>query len=164
MGTKAIARVDNEVELSIGIRGLPSRRVCGKGNSTSALGKNSQPYSARDALTAARRQADWPKTAIIAAGQAMPLPTLQLSLAKSCWSFIVYGPSTRAFLVEDRSMGREMHVQNVRALLAFRRFQDIWASPKPSMKRKWMVIALSFCQFLAQMTNVDAWFRWADWR
>eukprot|EP00955_Chlamydomonas_euryale_P103589 365507-Chlamydomonas_euryale.AAC.6 len=36
----------------------------------------------------------------------------------------------------DGSINREMDVCNVRALAAFRQFQDIWASPKLSNKQK----------------------------
>eukprot|EP00955_Chlamydomonas_euryale_P012451 134098-Chlamydomonas_euryale.AAC.1 len=40
-----------------------------------------------------------------------------------------------------------MDVRNVRALAAFRQFQDMWASPKLSNKQKWTCTAHLFCPF-----------------
>eukprot|EP00955_Chlamydomonas_euryale_P084474 363970-Chlamydomonas_euryale.AAC.5 len=65
---------------------------------------------------------------------AMTLPTFKLSdkelLATDSFKYL------GSFFANEGSMSREMDVRNVRALAAFRQFQDIWASPKLSNKQK----------------------------
>ena len=74
------------------------------------------------------------KTEIMVVGRPMTLPTFKLSGKELLVtdSFRYLG----SFFADDGSMSREMDVRNVRALAAFRQFQDIWASPKLCTKRK----------------------------
>jgi len=84
----------------------------------------------------------------------MPLPTVKLSgkelLATDSFKYL------GSFFADDGSMSREMDVRNVRALAAFRQFQDIWASPKLSSKQK-MDVYRTFVLpiFFVRLRNVD---------
>jgi len=94
----------------------------------------------------------------------MTLPTFKLcgkellvtdsfKIQVSIYTFITILGS---FFADDGSMSREMDVRNVRALAAFRQFQDIWASPKLSSKQK-MDVYRTFVLpiFFVRLRNVD---------
>eukprot|EP00955_Chlamydomonas_euryale_P072722 361493-Chlamydomonas_euryale.AAC.3 len=68
-------------------------------------------------------------------GRPMTLPTFKLSgkelLVTNSFKFL------ESFFADVGSMSRGMDVRNVRAVAAFRQFQDIWAIPKLSNQQKW---------------------------
>eukprot|EP00955_Chlamydomonas_euryale_P084658 363993-Chlamydomonas_euryale.AAC.3 len=63
-------------------------------------------------------------------GRPMTLPMFKLSgkelLVTDSFKYL------GSVFADDESTGREMDVRKIRALAAFRQFQDIWASPKLS--------------------------------
>eukprot|EP00955_Chlamydomonas_euryale_P067886 359959-Chlamydomonas_euryale.AAC.3 len=74
------------------------------------------------------------KTEIMMDRRPMTLPTFKL-----CRKELLVIDSFKysgCFFADDGPMNREMDVQNVRALVAFCQFQDVWASPKLSNKQK----------------------------
>eukprot|EP00955_Chlamydomonas_euryale_P063458 358672-Chlamydomonas_euryale.AAC.5 len=75
-------------------------------------------------------------------GRPMTLPTFKLSgkqlLVTESFKYV------GSFFADDGSTSRVIDVRNVRAMIAFRQFQDIWASPKLNNKQKMYV----YCTFV----------------